>query len=386
MRKPSHVTPAPRTGTGHPLSARRRAGVVGNPDEPIEEALAELADAGRRTGGRQARLDAAAGNAVRSASKARNLPIGTVIIGRRRRGESSVEETVLEIYHGTLSVHQADQVTRSLWGPRVGVSTVSALGPKIARRIDAWRNRAIRGRHVYVFLTGVELKRSWGGGSQTFGVLVAMGVSDQGVHEVLGVVGGNREDPSAWLEFLRGLRKRGLNGVRLFVGDLLPDLGPGIAALFPGAGYQLCVLQFYRSVLALVPTAQSPAVEDLLRTIHTSADRAAARARAAQIESTMRLMSLPFVAVAIAEYVEPTLGYYALPSAHWRHLRSNHLLNQAMRDIRERARVVSAFSDGPSAVHLVAARLRYLAEKSWCRRQLSMRPLRALLAAAPGTA
>ncbi len=360
-----------------PKQSRHDAG--GGAGDSIDAVLAGLAEARvSPRGGHHPAAPGAAEAAALPGSKARTLPIGTVIIERRRRRESSIEETLLEIYHSGLSVYQAEKIAGTLWGSRLGVSTVSALSRRIARRIEAWRNRAIHGRHSYVFLTGVELRRNWGCGGRSVGVLAAVGVNGRGEREVLGVVAADREDPAAWLEFLRSLQQRGLNGVRLFVGDQSPGLAPGVIALFPGSAYQQCVLQFYRSVLSLVPPAQTPAVEDLLKTIHASADRAAARARAAQVESTMRLMNLPFVAVAIAEYVEQTLNYFAFPRAHWRHLRSNFLLNRIVRDIRERARVVGAFSDAPSAVLLVGARLRHVAGESWGRRHLVMGHLAAL--------
>ena len=363
------IPPPPRIGAKPSAPDRADASTVEEAGEPVEALLAALSDARSDRNARTGRAQAASG---RPGSKARNLPIGTVIIERHRRGESSTEETLLEIYHAGLSVHQAEEIAATLWGPRVGLAAISDFNRKIARRIDAWRNRAIRGRHLYVFLTAVELKRNWGSDRRTVSVLVAVGVNAQGIREGLGVAAGGREDGEAWRDFLSSLQKRGLTGVKLFVSDQFPGLASSLTSLYPGAVYQQCVLQFYRSVLALVPVAQMPKVEDLLKTIHTSADRAAARARAAQIESTMRLMSLPFVAVAIAEYVEQTLGYYACPPDHWRHLRSNSLLNRIVRDIRERARVVGAFSDGPSAVHLVSARLRQIEDKSWARRRMNV--------------
>ncbi len=44
-----------------------------------------------------------------------------------------------------------------------------------------------------------------------------------------------------------------------------------------------------------------------------------------------------------------------------------------MREIRRRTRVVGAFPDGESALMLVAARLRYIASRSWgAKRYLNM--------------
>jgi hypothetical protein len=60
-----------------------------------------------------------------------------------------------------------------------------------------------------------------------------------------------------------------------------------------------------------------------------------------------------------------TLGYYALPSEHWRHVRTNNPLERLMREIRRRTRVVGSFPEGRSALMLVAARLRYIAGTKW---------------------
>ena len=387
--------PAPRNGSREPPPERPLAEARAVGGESIEAMLAGLSMArsdrldratpiptsggkrsGRRAGGRNRTTRVSAP----PAAKTRSFPTEAAIIDRYHRRDSSVEETLLEIYHAGVSMREAERIAEVLWGARVSLSTVCALNRKIADRIEDWRRQAIRGRHLYVFLSAVELKRTWGSDCRTVGVLVAIGVNPQGVREVLGVVEGDRNSQAAWLEFLRSLRKRGLTGVKLFVGDQLPPLAPSIAALYPGADYQHCVLQFYRRVLALVPLANLPAVEDLLKTIHSAADRRAARARAAQVVAALRAMQLPAVAAAVAEDVEQTLRYYAFVPAHWRDLRSNSLLNRIMREIRKRARAVDSFSDGQSAVFLVSARLRYIAATRWAKRyRMEMNGLHGLL-------
>ena len=63
------------------------------------------------------------------------------------------------------------------------------------------------------------------------------------------------------------------------------------------------------------------------------------------------------------------MTYYAYPSAHWRQLRTNNLLERIIREIRRRTRVVGAFPDGHSALMLVAARLRHIASTKWGKRR-----------------
>jgi len=75
----------------------------------------------------------------------------------------------------------------------------------------------------------------------------------------------------------------------------------------------------------------------------------------------LKAMKLARAAEIVAAGVEETLSYYAMPSEHWRSIKTNNPLERLMREIRRRTRVVGAFPDGKSALMLVAARLRYVA-------------------------
>ncbi len=87
-------------------------------------------------------------------------------------------------------------------------------------------------------------------------------------------------------------------------------------------------------------------------------------------------MRLARAAEIVEAGIEETLSYYAMPSEHWRCLRTNNPLERPMREIRRRTRVVGAFPDGKSALMLVAARLRHVAATKWgTKRYLQMNRL-----------
>jgi len=64
-----------------------------------------------------------------------------------------------------------------------------------------------------------RLTRSWGGDVQSVSVLVAVGVNKDGFREILGVMEGSRENEESWSNFLRYLKERGLEGVKLVVSN-----------------------------------------------------------------------------------------------------------------------------------------------------------------------
>ena len=112
-----------------------------------------------------------------SVPKLRLAPFETAIIERYRRRESSVEESLIEMYLAGVSVRRVEDVTELLWGSRVSASTVSSLNQKVYGKIEEWRNRPIGGEYPYVYVDGIYLKRSWGGEMTSVSVLVAIGVS-----------------------------------------------------------------------------------------------------------------------------------------------------------------------------------------------------------------
>ncbi|MCL0149115.1 transposase, partial [Klebsiella pneumoniae] len=63
------------------------------------------------------------------------------------------------------------------------------------------------------------LRRNWGGEYENVAILVAIAVNEDGFREVLGAAEGMKEDKASWVSFFQWLRGRGLDGVKLIVGD-----------------------------------------------------------------------------------------------------------------------------------------------------------------------
>ena len=71
----------------------------------------------------------------------RSLPFETQIIERYKRRESSVEESLIEMYLAGVSVRRVEDITEALWGMRVSPQTVSDLNQKVYKQIEAWRSQ-----------------------------------------------------------------------------------------------------------------------------------------------------------------------------------------------------------------------------------------------------
>ena len=98
-------------------------------------------------------------------------------------------------------------------------------------------------------------------------------------------------------------------------------------------------------------------------------------ARAGEVAREMEGRRLKAAANCLREGVGETTTYLLdeFPDGHRRRIRTNNMIEQLNREIRRRTRVVGGFPDGNSALMLVCARIRYMAENEWsARRHLDM--------------
>jgi transposase-like protein len=329
-----------------------------------------------RAGSYDRSLHTKAGEVKLKVPKLRRQTFETAIIERYRRRESSVEEALIEMYLAGVSVRRVEDISEALWGTRVSPGTVSNLNKKISAKIEEWRHRPIEGKHPYLYLDGIVMKRTWAGEVRNVSLLVASAVNSEGYREILGICAGAKEDKSGWSAFLRHLVDRGLSGVRLIISDACRGLVESIADYLPDALWQRCMVHFYRNVFSHVPSTKVREVAHMLKAIHAQESRTAAEEKAEAVIAELRRQKMTRAAELVADSIGETLNVCAFPDSHWIKIRTNNPLERIMKEIRRRTRVVGAFPDGRSCLNLAAARLRHIAGTQWStRRYMNMDPL-----------
>ena len=321
---------------------------------------------GYRAGHYDRNFTTTSGDVTLKVPKLKGVPFETAIIERYRRRESSVEEALIEMYLAGVSVRRVEDITEALWGTKVSPATISELNKKAYVHIENWRNRPLHGgKYPYVYVDGIYLRRNWGGEYENVSVLVAIAVNEDGYREVLGAAEGMKEDKASWSEFFQWLKSRGLDGVKLIVGDKCLGMLEAAAEVFPQAKYQRCIVHFYRNIFSVVPRSRVKVVAKMLKAIHAQESKATAREKAKLVVAALREMKLKEAAIKVENSIEETLSYADFPYEHWTRIRTNNVIERLNREIRRRTRVVGTFPDGNSALMLVCARLRHVAGTQW---------------------
>jgi putative transposase len=275
----------------------------------------------------------------------------------RRRSEQALVAVVTEAYVPGVSTRRVEALVQSLGIVGISKSEVSRLCASLDEQVEAFRSRRLGAAHYpYLWLDARYEYVREEHQVQSMAVVIAYGVRDDGVREVLGLDIGPSEDTPLWRAFLQGLVARGLRGVRLVISDAHRGLKQAIREVFVGAGWQRCRVHFMRNVIANVPKSAQAMVAATVRTIFEQPDRQAARAQLRQVCATLA-ERFPKVVALLEEAEGESLTFYDFPKEHWRQIYSTNPLERLNKELKRRSAVVGIFPNRAAVLRLFGARL-----------------------------
>ena len=272
----------------------------------------------------------------------------------RRPCEEALLAVVMESYVNGVSTRKVDRIVSEL-GISMSKDRVSALCRSLDERVKAFRERPLEGTHPYLWLDAKHLKIRDRGSVRSKALVVAYAVHDSGRREVIGIQVGETETEAFWMEFLRELRGRGLDGVRLAISDEHQGLKRAIERIL-GCPWQRCTVHFVRNMHGHCRRSERGLVSAALREIFDARDLAQAKERLGSVLERFH-RSVPKVADLLEAAEEDLLAFYRFPSSHWRKLRSTNPLERVNKEIGRRSDVVGIFPNDASAIRLVGALL-----------------------------
>ena len=146
---------------------------------------------------------------------------------------------LMEMVVSGVSTRKVTKITEELCGSSFSRSTVSRLCESLDTRVEAWRRRPISDMsYPFVVVDALVVKVRKQGAVRSTSMLIALGVSEGGYREVLGLHLGDSESEATWSAFFRSLKERGLRGVDLVVSDNHGGLVKAAQRYFQGSMWQ----------------------------------------------------------------------------------------------------------------------------------------------------
>lgn len=327
----------------------------------------------RRNGYRTRRFDTGLGSLHLQIPKVRKGNYFPSFLQARQRSDQALIAAIAQCYQQGVSTRNVEAIAQALGVDELDENTVSRMAQTLQPMVDAFKNRLLPAC-PYVFLDArYEFVRE-DHEVQRMAVLIAIGVREDGIKEVLGYAVARTEHQNYWADLLRELKRRGLRGVKLVISDAHDGLKGAIRQEFAGSKWQRCKVHWFRNLAGYLPQKKRAALMTLAKTIFEQETQEEALVQRREVSKVYRQAKCEEA----ADFLESTvsmLTYMSFPMAHWRKLHSTNVVERLNRELKRRTRVVSIFPHRASLDRLVGALLleeheewkigrRYIAERS----------------------
>lgn len=332
------------------LSAQASEQVGAQPYERSDERRAY------RNGYREREMHTRVGTLLLTVPRLRNGEFSTELFQRYQRSEQALTLAMMEMVINGVSTRKVAAITEELCGSTFSKSTVSALCSALDPAIRAFRDRPLEQRYPFVAVDAIYTKVREDGRIRSKGLMIAVGINEEGHREVLGFHCADSETEAGWAEFFTELKSRGLSSVDMIISDSHKGLVRAVERCFQGATWQRCQTHFSRNVLDACPKKLQPEMKAALKSLYEADDRAtAALLRDSMIERFHQ--QAPKGVAVLEEGFDDILAVLSLPLPLRRRLRTTNGIERLNEEIRRRERVIRIFPNVESLYRLVGALL-----------------------------
>ena len=274
------------------------------------------------------------------------------LVGKRQTRLAGLDERVLDLYAGGMSVRDIAEHLRRLYGVQVGRDTISRVTDAVLEDIAAWRSRPLEAVYPIVYFDALHIKMTEDRSVRTRACYLAVGVTCDGDREALGIWWQDSEGSKFWLAVLNDLNRRGVSDVLIACVDGLTGFPDAIEAVFPKAWVQTCIVHQIRSSLRYVNYRDRRTVAKDLRPIYTAANADDALTELERFEEQWG-ERYPMIATAWREHWEHIIPFLSLPAALRKAVYTTNSIENLNRQIRKAIKTRGHFPDEQSATKLI---------------------------------
>jgi putative transposase len=208
------------------------------------------------------------------------------LVRKRQRRLTGVDDLVVSLVAKGLTTGEVQAHLAQIYGAEVSRQTISTITDRVLDGLAEWQNRPLDPVYPVIFIDAIHVKIRDGQVANR-PIYVALAVTVDGDRDILGLwAGDGGEGAKYWLQVLTELKNRGVDDVCIVVCDGLKGLPDAIAATWPQAVTQTCIVHLLRASFRYASRRDWAAIAKDLRPIYTAATEQAALERLADFAGT----------------------------------------------------------------------------------------------------
>ena len=194
------------------------------------------------------------------------------IIPKYSRDISNIEQQIINLYGMGTTTREISNYIEDMYGFSVSAEMVSNITDKIIPEMEEWKTRRLEEIYPFVYIDAIHFNVKENGVVGKKAAYVAMGISTNGIKEVLGIYVGENETSKFWMTVFNNLKNRGLKDILILSSDGLTGIKEAIQVAFPKTEHQTCIVHLTRNTLKYVSHRDKGQFAQDLKAIYTASD------------------------------------------------------------------------------------------------------------------
>ncbi len=211
-----------------------------------------------------------------SVPRDRNGTFTPMLVPKGQRRLDGLDGMIISLYAGGMTIRDIQHHLGSTIGTDLSHETISKITDQVAEEVLAWQHRPLESLYPVIYLDAIIVKIREGGHVRNKAAHIAVGVDMDGIKHVLGIWVQATEGAKFWASVCSELANRGVRDVLIVCCDGLTGFPEAIAATWPEATVQTCVVHLIRASMRFVNYKDRKAVAAALKPIYQAANEDAA--------------------------------------------------------------------------------------------------------------
>ena len=238
----------------------------------------EKQSANRRNGYTSKTLKTTAGDVPIQVPRDRNGSFEPVVVPKRKRDVSAIEDKVLAMYAKGMSQRDIAETIEDIYGFEISHETVSEITDRVLEQLDEWQNRPLKKFYTFLFVDCLYVPIRKDYETRNYAVYVIHGYDVDGKKDILGLWLSEAESKHQWMQIFDELKTRGVEDVLFLSMDGVSGLEEGAKAVFPEVAVQRCIVHLIRNSIKYVPNKDYKRYTAHLKKVYGAASLKAAEA------------------------------------------------------------------------------------------------------------
>jgi transposase-like protein len=280
------------------------------------------------------------------------------LIGKHERRFTGFDDKIIAMYARGMTVREIQGFLSEMYGTDVTPDFISGITDAVASEVVAWQSRPLEPMYPVIFFDALRVKIREDNVVRNKAIYLALGVRRDGTRDILGLWIDNTEGAKFWMKVFNDLKTRGTHDILIAVTDGLKGMGEALAAVYPAATLQTCIVHLIRNSLDYASWKDRKPLAKAIKPVYTAVSAETAEAELTAFEAGPWGQKFPTVAAAWRRAWSNVIPFFAFPPAVRRVIYTTNSIESVNAQLRKIIKTRGHFPSDDAASKLIWLALR----------------------------